>query len=72
MVAVPVETELIKPELDPMVATAVFPLAQAPPVVVGSLKLPEEPRHIPLAPDIAPGDIFTVTTAVEVQPVPSA
>ena len=71
MVAVPVATVLIEPEVEPIVAIAVLPLTQVPPAVAGSLRLPLDPRHIPLAPDIAPGEMFTVTAVVAVQPEPN-
>jgi len=64
--AMPVAT----PEAAPIVATVVVPLLHAPPsgVAVNVVLLPAQMLSVP---PIADGVVFTVATAVTVQPVPN-
>jgi len=67
MVVVPVETAVIFPNDDPIVATVVLLLLHEPPAVV-SLNEVVSPEQILETPVIAPGEGFTVTVARTVHP----
>lgn len=67
MVVVPAATPVTTPLLEPIVATVVVLLAQAPPPP--SLKAVVELTHTARVPDIAEGSGLTVNTIVVVQPV---
>ena len=66
---VPADTPVTIP-VEPIVATAVLPLAQAPPVDA-SLNEVVAPWHTAAVPDIAAGNPLTVTIVVARQPVGS-
>src|SRR3569833_1461543 len=68
MIAEPPLTPVTTPPLT--VAIRLLELLQLPPVVV-SLSVVVEPTHNTGVPVITAGDVFTVTVAVLVQPVPS-
>ena len=68
MVDVPDVIPFMIPVKEPIVATAVTPLLQVPPVVV-LLNVVLELAQTDAAPEIAAGNGLTVTTAVLKQPV---
>ena len=64
MIAVPPDTPVTRPVVEPTVATVVRLLLQVPPP--GPYNAVTDPVHIvPVPPAIAPGRGFTVTTAEE-------
>jgi len=70
IIDVPDDTPVTFPVPLTTVATVVLPLAQVPPVVP-SVKVVEDPAQNGDDAEIATGVVFTVTTVVAVQPVPS-
>ena len=68
MVSIPADTPVRTPVPDPMVATAVALLLQAPPAGA-SLKVSVDPAHTDVAPPaIEPGIPVTVTSTVVFEP----
>jgi hypothetical protein len=70
IIEVPADTPLTIPELEPIVATAVVPLVQVPPVERSDNGV-VAPLQTLCEPDVGNGRGFTVTTVVVVQPVGS-
>ena len=66
---VPAVTPYTEPVVEPTVPTAVLLLLHVPPAVP-SVNVVVKPTHTVIVPVITPGNGFTVTTAVMIQPVP--
>jgi len=63
MLAEPLATPVTMPDDDPTVAMAVLLLLQRP-LAVPSVNVVGDPEHTDEAPEMAPGVVFTMTTAV--------
>ena len=71
MAEVPRLPPVTTPVSEPMVAIPVLPLIQVPPLTA-SLSVIVEPTHTAVGPVMAVGILYTVTTAVAIQPYASA